>query len=136
MNFVLLETSFHFAIRRGVHTKRLKASRQFFLKFARVCVVVRARVLTVENSRKNMTLNCRACVAVVCALTSMLRYLLLPPIALVQRPREINVGFTSVSHCCAPQCLKMCSNFYFDPFGNKNFEILDALSRASSIFNP
>ncbi len=81
MNFALLDTSFHFAIRRGVRTKRLKASRQFFLKFARVCAVVRARALTVENSRRSMTHNCRACVAVVCALISMLRYLSLPPIA-------------------------------------------------------
>ncbi len=81
MNFVLLETSFNFARRLGVHTKRLKASRQFFLKFARVCAVVRARALAVENSRRNMTHNCRACVVVVCALTSMLRNLLLPPIA-------------------------------------------------------
>ncbi len=81
MNFVLLETSFHFATRLGVHTKRLKVSRQFFLKFARVCAVVSARVLTVENSRRSMTPNYRACVAVVCALISMLRYLLLPPIA-------------------------------------------------------
>ncbi len=81
MNFVLLDTSFHFAIRLGDHTKRLKASRQFFFKFARVCAGVRARALTVENSRRSMTHNCRACVAVVCALISMLRYLLLPPIA-------------------------------------------------------
>ncbi len=136
MNFVLLETSFHFAIRRGVHTKRLKASLQFFFKFARVCACVRACALTVDSSRRNMTHNCRACVAVVCALISMRRYLLLPPIAQVQRLREINVGFTSVSHCCAPQCLKMCSNFCFKPFRNNNSEILDALSRASSIFNP
>ncbi len=81
MNFVLLEASFHSVIRLGVHTKRLKVSRQFFLKFARVCAVVRARVLTVENSRRNMTHNYRACVAVVCALTGVRRYLLLPPIA-------------------------------------------------------
>ncbi len=81
MNFVLLDTSFHFAIRLGVHTKRLKASRQFFLKFSRVCAVVRVRALTVENSRRNMTHNYRACVAVVCALISMLRYLSLPPFA-------------------------------------------------------
>ncbi len=81
MNFVLLETNFHFAMRRGVHTKRLKASRQFFFKFARVGAVVRARVLTVENSRRNMTHNYRVCVAVVCALTGVRRYLLLPPIA-------------------------------------------------------
>ncbi len=81
MSYVLLETSFHFAIRLGVHTKRLKASRQFFLKFVRVCALVRACALTVDNSRRNMTHNCRACVAVVCAVVSMLRYLLLPPIA-------------------------------------------------------
>ncbi len=89
MNFVLLETSFHFATRLGVHTKRLKVSRQFFLKFARVCAGVRARVLTVENSRRNMTHNCRACVAVLCALISMLRFLSLRPFATAVQPLGI-----------------------------------------------
>ncbi len=68
MSYVLLETSFHFAIRVDVHTKRLKASRQFFFKFARVCAVVRAPVLTVENSRTNKTHKYREFVAVVFAL--------------------------------------------------------------------
>ncbi len=83
MSYFLLETSFHFAISRGVHTKRLKASRQFFLKFVRVCALVRARALTVENSRRNMTHNCRACVADVCALTGVRRYQLFTGVSTV-----------------------------------------------------
>ncbi len=57
----------------------ISTSIDFLLPY--IISMTRARALTVENSRKNMTLNCRECVAVVCALISMLRYLLLTPIA-------------------------------------------------------